>query len=62
MIKSQLPILTFTTLCANSADNKLMTFLFYFSQKTGFDVFWEKYFKMLSVEVFTRVLISVDIP
>ena len=29
--------LTFTTLWANSADDKLIIFLSYFSQKTGFD-------------------------
>ena len=31
-------ILTITTLWANSADDRLMTFFLYFSQKTGFDI------------------------
>ena len=30
--------LIFTSLWANSADDKLMLFFFYFSQKTGFDI------------------------
>ena len=30
--------LTFTTLWAHSADDKLVIFFFYFSQKTGFDI------------------------
>ena len=58
-------MLTFTTLWAFSADDRLMIFS-YFSQKTGFDIscklfpFFcflekkEKYFKMLSAENFTQ--------
>ena len=31
-------VLTFNTLCANSADVSLMIYLTYFCQKTGFDI------------------------
>ena len=56
-------IINFTTLLANSADDKLVIFFIFFPE-TGFDiscklshlheisksVFWEKYFKLFSAE------------
>ena len=52
LITLQMCKVTITTSWANSADNKLMLFFLFFSQKTGKNK--EIYFNVLSAEIFTQ--------